>query len=170
MRSQKNINKEKSKIYFAAAFGLLLADSSSQVPRILGEQFEYRSEIIEPCQNSTRFNNADRFSLEKLKENRRKLSHFGNLGSNWNGYNSVPIETTIIDQVLTLISDLDFQPSIFPTGRGTLQLEYFKNEENFLELEIFSNEGFLYKIENGNETETSVSLEDLPKLISEFHA
>ncbi|MCH6199594.1 hypothetical protein MMU07_08390 [Aquiflexum sp. LQ15W] len=148
---------------------ILIADSTSQIPRIIEEPiiFSYHKPV--GSQNSTRFNDSNRYSLEKLKLNKQTLFHLKNLKSNWNGYNSKPINEEVIQITEDIISQLDYQPKLFPTGRGTIQIEFFKDENNLLEIEVFEKELFMYKIKNGEEMERNMSFDDLPKVITEFH-
>lgn len=73
-----------------------------------------------------------------IQENLDKLENISKLEENWNGYNCKPIPKEVCDFSTNIIRKLgDFQPKIFPTGRGSVQFEYEKNEE-YLEFEIFS--------------------------------
>jgi len=148
---------------------ILIADPTSQIPRIIEEPINFSYHKPFGSQNSTRFNDSNRYSLEKLKLNKQTLIHLKNLKSNWNGYNSKPINEEVIQITEDIISQLDYQPKVFPTGRGTIQIEFFKDQNNQLEIEIFEKELFMYKIENGEEIESTINFKDLLKVISEFH-
>lgn len=119
--------------------------------------------------SSTSFNNPQRFSLEQLKLNKRKLHTFKHFGKGWNGYNGEPIDHKLIDEIETLISDLEYQPQIFPTGRGSVQIEEYLDEHNFIEIEISNNGAFAYMVKNGKEMEKEISIHKINKLISEFY-
>jgi len=118
---------------------------------------------------STRFNNAQRYSLEQLKLNKRKLVSLKQLGKNWNGYDSPRFDDDLILKVISIISNLDYQPQIFPTGRGTIQIEKYRDENNFVEIEISTNEIFAYQVKNGNENESVITIDEIKGLISELY-
>ncbi|NOX87313.1 MAG: hypothetical protein GXO86_15375 [Chlorobi bacterium] len=92
------------------------------------------------------------------------------LDQNWNGYLAEPINEKIIKTVENFIPDLEIQPQIFPTGRGTIQIEYYINDKNLAEIEIFTNEIYLYLIKNGEETEREIKKEEIQKIISDLYA
>mgnify|MGYP003653924619 CR=1 FL=1 len=119
--------------------------------------------------SSTRFSNSHRFSLEQLKLNKRKLNSLKQLQNGWNGYNGEAIEDSLISNIEDLISTLDYQPQIFPTGRGTIQIEKHLNDKNLVEIEISSNEVFVYQLKNGVETEKEISLLEINDFISELY-
>ncbi len=170
MKTKSKIS-DSGKSYIAlTALSLMATNSSDEVPRIFYEP--YIQEIHNPISTptSTRFNDSNRFSLDKLKSNKKRLLHLKNLKSNWNGYNGKPINNDIIEQAECLLTNLDYQPSIFPTGRGTIQIEYFKDEDNELEIEIFSNEIFMYKVEDGVEQELSIDADQVSEIINKFYA
>lgn len=144
----------------------LLKDNFFKSSLISGFSSSAKSETI----SSTRFNNSERFSLEKLKNNKRKLESIKNLGSNWNGYESPEIEEKLISKVLQIISNLEYQPQIFPTGRGSIQIEKHINDENFVEIEISTDEIFAYQMKNGVETEKEISTDEINNLISDLYA
>jgi hypothetical protein len=120
-----------------AGLSLFATNSTSALPRYI-VQNKAIQHISVPVQepSSTRFNNSERYSLEKLKLNKQKLYSFNSLKFNWNGYEGEVINDEVIKIVEKLITKLEIQPQIFPTGRGSIQIEYYKNEENLIEIEI----------------------------------
>lgn len=77
---------------------------------------------------------------EKLKKNLETLKIIEKLKKNWNGNNAEPISQKIIDVVRGLICILgDKQPDIFPTACDSLQIEYEKNNGEYLEFEFLNN-------------------------------
>ncbi|MDN5202855.1 hypothetical protein QQ008_15805 [Fulvivirgaceae bacterium BMA10] len=157
-------------VFVLAALSFIAADSTSNSPKILNTSVEQSVNLPLATPTSTRFNNANRYSLDKLRSNKKILKNLANLKSNWNGYNGEPIDKSIIEKTEHLISELDFQPQVFPTGRGTIQIEYFKDDNNLIEVEISEGEQFMYKIEDGSEFEGDVSVEELSEIISNFYA
>lgn len=69
-------------------------------------------------------------SLERLKD-------IGNLEQDWNGYGAKPFSDTLIDKCEKIVSLLPVQPSIYPTGRNSIQFQYELSDRSYLEFEIF---------------------------------
>lgn len=124
---------------------------------------------LEPL-TSTRFNNPERFSLEQLKTNKRKLEAIRKLRPNWNSYDGEAFDESLINEIEKIITDLDYQPNIFPTGRGTVQIEKYINEENLVEIEVSNSEIFAYQVKDGREIEKEISVDEINSLISDLYA
>lgn len=77
---------------------------------------------------------------------------YKDLPDNWNGNGAVSISCNIIKRAITLLSEIEFIPEIFPTARNTVQFEFDKND-NYLEIEIFSDYYNIYQEINGVEKE-----------------
>jgi len=74
--------------------------------------------------------------METLENNLDKLDYFFRLKENWDGYMGLPFLSEHIEKVKDIIIKLPTQPKIFPTSRGSIQLEY-EEEELYLEFEIY---------------------------------
>lgn len=118
---------------------------------------------------STRLTNQDRYSLEKLHINKQKLKYISQLNPGWNGYEAEPFDEGLIQYVVSIIEKLDYQPKIFPTGRGSVQIEYYKDELNLIEVEVFKDELVLFQIKNGVEVESTISEVQLNEIVAEFY-
>lgn len=129
----------------------------------------YSAISIIDAPSSTRFNNQERFSLEQLKQNKRRLESFKKLDKNWNGYDGEPIDEIIIERVHSILSTLDYQPKVYPTGRGTIQIEKYIDEDNLVEIEVSKDEIFLYQVIHGEETELSITDEQVNYFISKMY-
>lgn len=70
-----------------------------------------------------------------IKENIDKLLAFSELQEDWDSENGLPFSDKHIEKVKAIIEELPIQPKIFPTGRGSIQLEY-ENQGIYLEFEI----------------------------------
>lgn len=116
--------------------------------------------------SSTTSNRKERHSLELLKLNKLKLKSFLKLEENWNGYDGEFITEELIKKTEKIISSLDYQPQIFPTGRGTIQLEQYKDDENLVEAEVSLEQIDVYSIIKGIENECEVDLKQLNKLFT----
>jgi len=152
------------------SLGLTMTNSTESERFFIPSDLETHSIInTTSLPSSTRFNNSHRFSLEQLKLNKRKLNSLKHLQEDWNGYNGETIEDALISDIENLISTLDYQPQIFPTGRGSIQIEKYLNDENLVEIEISSNEIFVYQVKNGEEIEKEISISEINDFISELY-
>lgn len=94
-----------------------------------------------------------------LGDNYFRLISFSNLQKGWDGYAADKIPTIVIDRVFSLLLNTSFHPKIFPTSRGSVQVEYYQNDNKFVEIEIFKNrisvysEGLWGTIDKDNITE-----------------
>ena len=82
-----------------------------------------------------------------FNDNMKTLSMIESLEENWNGYGAPPFQKELIDKVKCIIKNLDEQPEIFPTGRGTIQLEYNSKDESYLEFEIYLDRASMLLVE-----------------------
>ena len=55
---------------------------------------------------------------------------------NWDGCDALPIPKDIINILKVLLPKLKYEPDIFPTPNGTVQLEYSAGFGNHLNIEI----------------------------------
>lgn len=154
------------------SLGLFMADSSTSAPKYFepSEMECHAVYSLYDSPSSTRLNDSNRFSLEQLKHNKRKLQAFKTLESNWNGYGGLPFSESVLSEVEKIISNLDYQPEIFPTGRGTIQIEKFIDDNNQIEIEISQDEIFVYQVKDGKEIEKEISSNEINELISELYA
>ena len=152
-------------------FGLgLVAGTSTETP-YFGMESNEDCMIVRNQANpsATNFNNSHKYSLEQLKINKFKLRSFTKLGSNWNNYNALEIEEAVINKVEEIISDLDFQPEIFPTGRGSIQIEKYPDDDNLVEIEISADSIFAYQVKNGTDFEGEIPSSQINAIISELY-
>jgi len=115
-------------------------------------------------------------STKSLKKeiNLNKLDKFSNYKNNWNGYNAKKFMPSLIQKVSKIIlgDELFVQPSVFPTLRQSIQLE-FRVKNYFIEIEVFEDH-FEMIIENeGTEQYTSydkIEWSDIIKKLDEIQA
>lgn len=67
----------------------------------------------------------------------QKISEIRCLEDNWNGNGAPGFSSQLLDSVLSIVEKLTRQPSIFPTARESIQLEYENNVGDYLEFELF---------------------------------
>lgn len=153
-----------------AGLGIVVSSSTQSERHFIPADIECHSSILATNNpSSTRFNNSERFSLEQLKNNKRKLEAFKEFSSNWNGYNGETFDAELIEKVEKIISDLDYQPQVFPTGRGSIQIEKQIDDDNLVEIEISKDEIFAYQVRGGRELEKEISENEINSLLSELY-
>jgi len=107
----------------------------------------------------------------KMLDNRARVVKFANLDQNWNGYGSTPIPRTIIERTLALISNVKYQPKVFPTARSTIQLEYDSRKGSYLEIEIDEDYYTITQLGGSVENEYQTKNDDdINNVIEEYHA
>lgn len=94
--------------------------------------------VSSPCSYSFE---KDGLPMEKGQlANLIKLSEFKELRDGWDGYDAMAIEQQSIENTKRILKMLTNPPELFPTCRGTLQLEYEKTNRDYIEFEIGSKE------------------------------
>ena len=89
---------------------------------------------------------------KKQTSNLKKLDVISNLNDNWDGYGAKPLQKKLIALTADLIRKLYIQPEIFPTADGTIQLEFEKDNGDYLEFQ-FSGKGLcdVFRLRGDNE-------------------
>ena len=89
---------------------------------------------------------------EKLDRNINKLNKISALKDNWDGYGAEHFSHSIVRDAKDMLQKLLKQPEIFPTADGTIQMEYEKENGDYLEIQ-FSDAPLceVYMSENQNE-------------------
>ena len=74
-----------------------------------------------------------------IYNNLQKLNNIKLFKENWNGYNAKPFSDSLIEKCKEIIQRIpdNLQPSIFPTGRSSIQMQYELVDNSYLEFEIF---------------------------------
>lgn len=105
----------------------------------------------------------------QLIANINKLSEIQNLCDNWNGYQAKSFSPVLIQKVQSILFQLNHQPQLFPTGRDSIQLEYEKENGDYLEFEIFSEKTIMLKIVDSEEIEKKINEKMIQKTVNEFY-
>jgi len=92
-----------------------------------------------------------------LIKNETKLKRISLLEYNWNGNGAYPLPQAIIDYIAQMLPSLIRQPEIFPTASDSIQLEYEKENGDYLEFEIFESSARLFQsMSDGYEKEEEI--------------
>lgn len=105
----------------------------------------------------------------QMVNNLQKMYLIQQLSDNWNGYNAKAFSSELINKVQKYIFQLERQPSIFPTGRDSIQLEYEKENGDYLEFEVFSEKIIMLMIVGSDEVEIEIDEKQIPKMVDEFY-
>lgn len=99
--------------------------------------------------------------------NLKLLDDFGKLEDNWDGYDApgFTAKESLIRFCKETISCLGFnQPSIFPTARNSIQLEYEKENGEYLEFEVYDTNKISYLHINHNQEESEKEISSIAEL------
>jgi len=106
---------------------------------------------------------------KKIK-NLTKLHEYSQLEKNWDSEGAKPFAKKLINYAWEIIIKLDIQPEIFPTMRESIQLEYEKDNGDYLEFEIYEDRIEVFEIIAKSEKEYNISVtDDLNDIVNEFH-
>lgn len=83
------------------------------------------------------YNTGNTASDIRQLHNMDMLYHIRNLDDGWNGYGSERINDKVIDIAENIIKNIYIQPSVYPTGRNSIQMQYELEDRSYLEFEIF---------------------------------
>ena len=83
---------------------------------------------------------------ETLQKNMDKLDRIAVFEDNWNGYGALPLSGSIIDEMRRILPGLVMQPEVFPTASGAIQIEYEKEDGDYLELEFSADAVHLFRL------------------------
>lgn len=101
-----------------------------------------------------------------LGENYAKLLSFASLEPGWDGYGGESIPSSAISLTTELLMSVGFRPGLFPTGRGSIQVEYYRDDDTFAEIEIFADHISAYcEGVNGSVEKESVSIKEACDLL-----
>ena len=161
------VSASLSLVVFSSVSGTSNTNVYNQVySSCINSEYKNVSEISNPS-NSIVF-----FDYSKYKQNISLIEEYSLLQDNWNGYGALPIDKDVISTVKELLSTLIYQPDVFPTGRGGIQIEYQKTDDSYLEFEFFPNGqiGMLKIDSNQNEEERFVNLSEISTIVGVFNA
>lgn len=109
-------------------------------------------------------------SHEDKQRNFEKLRQISMLGENWNGYGAEPFSPELIIKMCRVLNNLHIQPEIFPTALGSIQLEYEKNNGNYLEIQVTEEDKCsVFELIDNQVKNFNVSVTELNRLVDEFY-
>lgn len=73
-----------------------------------------------------------------------KLDEFAELQPGWNGYDAQPLSPAVLVNAKAIVNALSPAPAVFPTANDSVQLEYTKPDDDYLELEVTTDTVYAY--------------------------
>lgn len=126
------------------------------------ETFELYGEKCLPLENA-----------QGIKRNLDKLDAIALLGENWNGYGAKPFSQSLIERARHVILNLDAQPEVFPTAANSIQIEYEKENGEYLEVQIVEDgpyEGFRIHSDEAEELFTlNPDIDEINEAVRRFY-
>ena len=120
--------------YFSSSDGVNMNNSYS---KILKSDKTIRNNNV--YSNSKTMGSIVIFMKPEVVKNIKRLRDIESLTFDWNGYGAKPFSGVLIDKCERIVGMLSVQPSIYPTGRNSIQFQYELNDKSYLEFEIFEN-------------------------------
>lgn len=96
---------------------------------------------METRETSPGTNTGDyRFNPVTVETNDARIDQFAAYQKNWNGYDADEFSSDFLEDIRNLTHQLEFLPMIFPLADGGVQLEWYRYDGGYLELEIHSDD------------------------------
>lgn len=105
------------------------------------------------------------------RESLKRLEEISNLPDGWNDSEARSFPSEFLIYVRGILFSLEIDPDIFPTARGSIQLEYNNTSGDYLEFEIFA-DGKIKKFycnRNGKSSTDFVSASQLNGILNQFY-
>jgi len=118
--------------------------------------------------DGTKILDLNTYSHDRLKFNKQKLRTFASLKKNWDGYIGAIFKTEVIKNVEDILTELRFQPQVFPTANGSVQIEKYFSDNKFYEIEIDECKIFAYIVDEKTKIDRVVSKKELLKLLNDL--
>lgn len=75
----------------------------------------------------------------RLQSAYNRVQEFSSLEENWDGNGALPFTDKLIKTVEKILKQIKYSPEVFPTERQSIQLEFEKSNDDYLEFEVFEN-------------------------------
>lgn len=98
-----------------------------------------RPEIAPFCFFTAKSFDANALRQEQLKEPLARINSFASLSKGWDGYEASVVNRDVIEFAKEVLFRLTAVPEVFPTLEGNIQFQFEDDEDNYLELELQSN-------------------------------
>lgn len=110
----------------------------------------------------------------KMVKNIQRLDKIASMPDNWNENNAKHFTKELVDKCKRIISILSIQPELFPTANNSIQMEYEKENGEYLELNVRENCVDVYlTYKDESEEEYSITSQEEQKIketVDNFYA
>lgn len=111
--------------------------------------------------------------MDKKNRNLKLINNLREFKENWNAYGAKGFSKELCDFASEIIESLDEenQPKLFPTSSESIQIEYEKDNGEYLEFEIYPTKTIeMYKVNtDGEEICKYVTMEQLKGIVKKFN-
>ncbi|MCD8074884.1 MAG: hypothetical protein LUF27_07590 [Lachnospiraceae bacterium] len=136
----------------------------------VGDSYSLNISIVELS-----YKGEKQLSDQAQNRNCSKLYKLSMLPDNWNENGAARFSGEHIKKCVSIIRKLPFQPEVFPTAAGSIQMEYEKNSGEYLEFNVYPDHVDVYLTNsNGEEFEESIygarqEYQVMEKLVRDFY-
>lgn len=114
----------------------------------------------------------DLITMKKLGDNYFRLASYRLLKKGWDGYQADSIPEVVVSRTQDLLLGVK-EPSnpklqIFPTGRRTVQIEYYIDDDNQIEVEVFQDHYNAFVVSRGEEKEHVLKKKEAISVLNNF--
>lgn len=110
--------------------------------------------------------------IEKLGDKYFRLESFSSLKKGWDGYHAEAIPESVISKTRDLLLEVKTPSNpklqVFPTGRKTVQIEYYIDDNNQIEVEVFQEHYNVFVASQGAEKEEQVTKKKAITILNDF--
>ncbi len=155
-------------------WGMGLTLQSSTEPSMIVESspvFKSDYSFVQPrsIQTASSVINEDLLDFIRLGgDNYLRLQEISKFEYGWDGDKAKPIPVSVISRVKELLVSLPSGAQIFPTGRRSVQIEYHKDDDHYLELEISSRSYSIYTVNGDSEFEGTIRKNEIKRNVESF--
>ncbi len=108
----------------------------------------------------------------RTKINLKKLDEIEKLSQNWDKYGAEPLSQRLINETRELLKKIYIQPEIFPTATGNIQIEYEKENGDYLEIQLTPEqqcEIYIATKDNEHYEKINQNANEINKLVNNFY-
>lgn len=111
------------------------------------------------------------YEMHRMGEgNYLRMQEISDLKGGWDGNKARPIPFSVIRRAKELLMTLPKGSQVFPTGRRTIQIEYYKGDDDYLEIEVSARSYEIYSLKGEDEFEDRVYKKNIKNRVEAFLA
>lgn len=106
--------------------------------------------------------------MQIKNQNKINFSEMLSFKHGWNGYDAPPFNKDFVISVKESVDKAYYPPKVFAGNDGEIQLEYYKDDDNYTNIEITESGIMVYHLKNGKEAETTYNKDELNQVLKEY--